>query len=940
MIKGKTIKANKCWVAILQYFLAFTIPFLIIILSYIGLHISPFGDKTIIISDAKALYMSDLSFIKRALNGQENLLYSFQQGIGLNLMGTHSGILNPANIIVLFFDITAFPSMYSWLIAIDMAVSGFTMFIFLSSVYERRNYNLIFSTVYALIGFNVSYCFHYNFLLSVELLPLIALGIKKIIAGKCPWLYLISLTYTIFASFYFGFMICIASVVLFLMWYVEAKPDLIAKQKKRVWINYMGCSILAGLLPAFMLIPTILSFFGGRANQNSIFDFTITDNMSITETLAKLFIGANDIEELVNGKPNIFCGAFVIFLVMAFFIDKRNSARKKMIHAIPLIFYFITFYVKALSMVMQGFTVTNWFNYRYSFVFSFFLIIIAFEEFVNIREISNKDFKYSCLVFLAVVAIVFSRRYSYVSGGWMLLDLLLLCCCLGAIWWNRIDEKKAPQRVLVILIILLCSIECYVNYLVCTNKLFVWAYNEKEYQQDLFWGSVLSESISTSDPSFYRMANEHHTNWRCNNDPRLFGYNGLNYFGSCEQAFVFQGMCRLGLSWWVNRMWYTIGEPQAFDNLLGLKYVISERDLTKEKGYEFKMNVDKYNIYQNKNALPIGMITTDIIQSIKLVKNPFNNLNNIWKGITGQSEDVFTQESDISFTFHLDHDGETINYKDALEYSTSISKQIETSISNSTSQSETTMIDSDVSKEDLTNEDIINSGHYIECTFVASQDGNIYSYNGASIKENYGINSEPMKYLGYHKKGDIVTDYIEVNSDITLDLMKSICAEYYIGYSNDDILTKYCRLLQDKAGELVKEKDSHLVGNVTTEESGRLFFTIPYDEGWTLTIDGEKVELEKTVDLFMSAKISPGSHTYELKFFPKGMKEGIIISCGALILLLLFICYYIIIRKEKVIIKTADENVRSDFIKDNIEETVEYKLEGSMENELEDREND
>lgn len=900
-ISTRTSSKNRI-IAVLQYILAFVIPLIIIILVYIGLHITPFGDKTIIISDAKALYMSDLSFIQRALRGQENLLYSFQQGIGLNMMGTHSGLLNPANIIVLLFDITGFPAMYSWLMAIDMAMCGLTMFIFLSTSYGRKNYNLIFSTLYALNGFNTAYCFHYNFLLSVELFPLIALGIRKIIKGKSPWLYLITLAYAILASFYFGYMVCIASLVFFLMWYAEEKRQFVHSQNKRVCINFFGASIIAGLLPAFIWIATFLSFSGGRAEQNSIFDFTMEENMSFADAFAKLFIGSNNTNELVNGQPNIFVGALVVFLVIAFFVDTNNTKRAKIVHVVPLTFYFITFYVRALSMMMQGFTATNWFNYRYSFVLCFMLILTAFEEYMKIREMDANEFKRTCIIFGVFVVVVFSQRFSFVSGAWMVVDVLILLGCLGAIWWNRVDENRAPQKVLVMLLVLLCSIECYANYMVSTSNLFDWAYKESEYQKDLFIGSVIADAVTGADPSFYRMVDEHPTNSQCNNDPRLFGYNGVNYFGSCEQTFVFQGMSRLGLPWWANRMWYAEGIPDAFDALLGIKYVASERDLTEEKEYERIGGIEGQNIYRNNNALPIGLMVRRNIGTVTLGRNPFENHNNLWKSMTGGSENVFTQETDLSFTFHANNDGERIDYQEAQQFSTSMSKQIEASTNSGKNDGESTSEsgESTSDAEALTVDAIKDSGRYIECTFTAQQDGSIYSYSGAGVQDNYGSSSETIHYLGEFKNGDDVTDYIPVTVEtLNFGLMKGLCAEYYVAYANNDVLESYCKQLVDTTDEIVNETNSLLVGSVNAKEGERLFFTIPYDEGWALKVDGVETELKKTADLFMSAKVSPGTHSYELSFFPKGMSLGFKVSSGAVVLLLLLICYNVLNQNSK-----------------------------------------
>lgn len=884
---------------ILMYLLAFVIPLLIVVLVYIGLLITPFGEKTLVISDAKALYMSDLSYISRVLHGQENLLYSFEQGIGINLMGTHSGLLNPANIIVLFFDITNFPTMYSWLMAINISFCGLTMFCFLSSAYQRKSLNLVFSTVYALIGFNVAYCFHYNFLLSVELLPLIALGIRKIIRGKTPWLYLITMMYSILASFYFGFMLCIASAVLFLMWYIEDRPIITNELKKRIWTNYIGTSITAGLLPAVIWLPTYLSFSGGRLEQNSILDFSFAENMSISEFLAKFFIGTNNTSELVDGFPNVFCGILVLFLVVAFFIDKRNPTRKKVIRGIPLLFYFITFYIKAFSMIMQGFSSTNWFNYRYSFVFSFLMIIIAFEEFLQIRDIPIKDIKKALLVFIIIVAIIFAHRFSFVNGGEMLLGLLILALALGAIWWNRKNEKKAPHRVLVMLLVLLVGIESYANFMISANNILEWGFKNNEYQEELFYGSVASEAVTKADSDFYRMVNEHHTNEQCNNDPRLFGYNGLNYFGSCERTFVFQGMSKLGMSWWANRMWYSEGEPGVFDSLFGVKYVIARRDLTEEKGYERIVNISEDGIYRNHNALPIGLISSSEITDVSLDRNPFLNHNNLWKALTGLDKNVFDQENNIVFTYHANIDGEMITYQDAQQYSTSVYQEIMDKSDQSASDEESKASSSDGSETDILNS-INNKENYIECSFTARQDGAIYSYIGAVVDDNYGASTNVMRYIGNFKAGDEVTDQIAVNDEMTYDALRGICAEYYVAYANDGTLKEYCEKLQNEAGTLEKLTDNHMIGTVKNGKDERLFFTIPYDEGWTLKIDSVDTPIEKTADLFMSASIPSGSHKYELTFFPKGMKQGMLISVGAIVLLLVMVAYNVITKRKQL----------------------------------------
>ena len=53
------------------------------------------------------------------------------------------------------------------------------------------------------------------------LLPIIVLGIEKIIDGKKPLTYIASLTLLLFSSYYMGYMVCIFSVVYFFIYYIS-----------------------------------------------------------------------------------------------------------------------------------------------------------------------------------------------------------------------------------------------------------------------------------------------------------------------------------------------------------------------------------------------------------------------------------------------------------------------------------------------------------------------------------------------------------------------------------------------------------------------------------------------------------------------------------------------------------------------------------------------
>jgi uncharacterized membrane protein YfhO len=129
------------------------------------------------------------------------------------------------------------------------------------------------------------------------------------------------------------------------------------------------------------------------------------------------------------------------------------------------------------------------------------------------------------------------------------------------------------------------------------------------------------------------------------------------------------------MNWWRNRLWYSRGESEIFDSLLGIKYIISELDLNKSKGYRKLAKIGKHSVYLNNNALPLAILSRDAINSVKLSENVFENYNNIWNAVTGLREKVIIDEPNISFKVRSNHEGTVLSLHEAKkEYSTILSK--------------------------------------------------------------------------------------------------------------------------------------------------------------------------------------------------------------------------------------------------------------------------
>ena len=79
-----------------------------------------------------------------------------------------------------------------------------------------------------------------------------------------------------------------------------------------------------------------------------------------------------------------------------------------------------------------------------------------------------------------------------------------------------------------------------------------------------------------------------------------------------------------------------------------------------------------------------------------------------------------------------------------------------------------------------------------------------------------------------------------------------------------------------------KWEDTRLTGSVDAGQGGVLFFSIPYDTGWEIRVDGQKVPARKMLDAFMGVELTEGTHWVEMSYRPEGLAQGIMISAAAL----------------------------------------------------------
>lgn len=243
-------------------FLAFLIPVGILLFACWRGGIFPFGDRSLVYHDMQYQYTDFFMWFHQVLRGTESWNYSFHAGLGGNTTALVAYYLaSPLNFLLLFVPVEKIAQFFNLLIILKLALCGVTAYIYLRKLHLAENMMGVFLSVgYALMGYNILQCSNVMWLDGVIILPILALGIHKMIYEKKCGVYFFALFYAIVSNWYMGYMLCIFACIYFLMetcLFYENKKFSVKETAGSVGI-FAGYSIFSVLGSCFLFLPQTL----------------------------------------------------------------------------------------------------------------------------------------------------------------------------------------------------------------------------------------------------------------------------------------------------------------------------------------------------------------------------------------------------------------------------------------------------------------------------------------------------------------------------------------------------------------------------------------------------------------------------------------------------------------------------------------------------------
>ena len=355
--------------------LAFLIPFLFWMIVFALRGISPFGPLSLNSMDGYGQYYPMLENMGRAWR-EGSPLYSFHGGLGFNLWAQNAYYTNSP----LWWLLYALPqgwhiAVIDLLTALRLSLAGLGFYVWLYGSGREGLppvLALSLSCAYALSAYMVAFINQFMWADVTALLPVVALGLHRLMREGRPVLYTITLFLSLYSCFYIGYMVCLFLTLYVLLLLFEERRSW--RERLRGFGRFCLYSLLAAGMAGIVLLPAYMALQKTIASDMG-FEGGLRWYHSMGELLAR-FLPFGKIA-LAYEAPNLYCGVTSLLLAFLFLCARRIPLRRRLWRLALLALLFLSLNLNAADYVWHGFHYPNQLPGRESFLLIFLILTTA-----------------------------------------------------------------------------------------------------------------------------------------------------------------------------------------------------------------------------------------------------------------------------------------------------------------------------------------------------------------------------------------------------------------------------------------------------------------------------------------------------------------------------------------------------------------------------------
>jgi len=832
---------------------------------YIG-EVGPFGGRCLIVVDGVHQYLPFFSEYQQKLQNFESLQYSFDVGMGNNFISLWSYYLSsPLNLIIMLCSKSDLPMAMNIIISIKIILAALCFAYFLMHAGHKPKKNpgiIVFSLFYAFSSFVVGYYWNLMWLDCVFIFPIIILGMERLMKRDDSRMYILALVYSFICNYYISFMICMFLVLWFFAFHFESVGQFFARG-----IRFAIASLTAAGMGAVVLVP---AYEGIMTTASAEFEFPEWEFYgNFVDTLrSSLFCSEVMTNQVGDGGTNLYCGLFTLMLAIIFLFVRKISLEKKIKYMLLLVMFVISFNNQLLNYIWHGFHNQYGIPNRFAFLYIFIIIIMAYEVYLNRRRVRVPMIvvAYICCMLFVIYAyynaeVVYDDR-TYIASG-VLLTIYLIVFVLYKMLPGK--WKRRAGYSIIALAILEMAVNGWIAFVQVGSSDAEFYYGETETFETLI------ERVEAADDSWYR-ADVLQPNLV--DEATWHNLPSVGIFGSTVPGEMVTIMGDLGFYTGANEYLY-YGATPLTNALFGVKYVYTREGdyINVDMGhYDGENNV---SVYKNLYPLSIGyMVDEKVLEFDTLDNGPFTVQNELSGTLTGvepifstifddMGTDVYGTNMDITLKdeFNASYKSANGSARGDFIYTIPHDMDLYVSCSGTNVHKLALLIDGKEVAFDRYHGQLfrvgeVKAGQIVDIQFVLNEgedmSGNLYCY--------------PMEFL-------------------------------------EDQFQQFYSILSNRSMTMTAHSATKIEGTLFAQEDGVFMTSIPYDEGWTIYANGEKIETCRILEGFLGARLPQGDYTIKMVYRCPGLIKGLITT------LLGILCFLFIWEAEKRMRQRVQNNI-------------------------------
>jgi len=942
------------------YLISALLPMTIMLVVWFFMGSYPFGNKSLMAVDFGQQYISFFGLLKNAiLSGDlSSLTYSFTKSIGGDMIGVLGYyLMSPFNIIYIILPFKYYGLAVFLTIWLRYGAIGLSFAHLVVKRYKGAESKLwmvpLFATAYALSGMLVSYQMNVIFYDAMIMLPLVIVYLEQLLDGEAPYPYSIVLGLTLLLQFYMGYMISIF-VVLYAFYYVSPRLSIEGTWKEKLkhyvrplWKAFVY-SVLGAATASILLVPVFFNLLESKGQIGGAMTFSFAFQINPLDILSKLSIGGFDNASGWSAGPNlpnIYIGALGFIGYILFLTSTKIAKERKWAAGAVTLVFLVSFVNEFVSKIWHMGQNPAGFFFRFSWIFSFFMLILAYQVLKEKIEISRQGKLLATAVLVLSAIYLYTKDFTYLPKTQpevltqfitnhfvMFVVLLIIGTAAGFyLYWDRSLKTKKEKKIVLLIaisIILVLAGLLLTGYLfsrvVLTliiylavlallrprmNRLavltlsaltvFELGYNAYLSQVTLGYADVdkfvdaavsvkrVTDSVQENvDQPFYRIAT---TFAYSRTFPSLVGYPGLSTFSSSLERTTMDHFAYMGDQGINASTEYENGTPLT-DALYGIRYYMDIKDIDqKEK------DAHPERMYFNRFATRYDMhryFTEKVYEDERYVvyKNPNSfpiafGTNALVTNINfGNNNAVKNQDIILNSMEGVQKDQESyVEYFKPLAYG---EVETENLVAEDVNKEKGTAI---YKREDSSKEAIVRY------RITPQTDSTYYFFVPAALnsEKEYSVLLNG-KWLTHSKRNSQrqLWQFADnaAGKESVLEFRfktdKVDLSQAGVYRAEVEQIKKVLENRKAQGLQVEKFSNTHIVGSVNiTDDSIFMMTSIPYSDGWKVKVDGKYVPTSKAWKSFLSFPITPGQHKVEFVFSQKGSLTGTVITILSVIIL-------------------------------------------------------